>query len=64
MGNGGSGATASHFACDINKGVCGGLVKRFKVICLNDNIPAMLAYANDNSYDDICRAIKKLLEIQ
>lgn len=53
MGNGGSGSTASHFACDINKGVCLGLKKRFKVISLNDNIPTMLAYANDNSYDDI-----------
>ena len=53
MGNGGSGATASHFACDINKGVGGGFEKRFKVICLNDNVPTMLAYANDNSYDDI-----------
>lgn len=53
MGNGGSGSTASHFACDINKGVCFGLNKRFKVICLNDNIPTMLAYANDVSYADI-----------
>jgi len=53
MGNGGSGSTASHFACDINKGVCFGLNKRFKVICLNDNIPTMLAYANDVSYAHI-----------
>lgn len=53
MGNGGSGSTASHFACDINKGVSFHLDRRFKVICLNDNIPTMLAYANDNSYDDI-----------
>jgi len=53
FGNGGSGSTASHFACDINKGVSYGHDKRFKVICLNDNIPTMLAYANDSSYDDI-----------
>jgi D-sedoheptulose 7-phosphate isomerase len=51
MGNGGSGSTASHFACDINKGCCMGIEKKFKVICLNDNIPTMLAYANDLSYD-------------
>jgi D-sedoheptulose 7-phosphate isomerase len=51
MGNGGSGATASHFACDINKGCCFDLEKKFKMICLNDNIPTMLAYANDISYD-------------
>jgi len=53
MGNGGSGSTASHFACDINKGCCFNLEKKFKVICLNDNIPTMLAYANDLSYDKI-----------
>ena len=53
MGNGGSASTASHFACDINKGVCFGLKKKFKVICLNDNIPTMCAYANDNSYNDV-----------
>lgn len=52
-GNGGSAATASHFACDINKGVSFGKEKRFKVICLNDNVPTMLAYANDISYEDI-----------
>ena len=53
MGNGGSGATASHFACDINKGTCLALEKKFKVICLNDNIPTMLALSNDLSYEDI-----------
>ncbi|MBT9164878.1 MAG: Phosphoheptose isomerase 1 [candidate division WS2 bacterium] len=53
MGNGGSGPTASHFTCDMNKSVCCGLQKRFRVICLNDNIPIMLAYANDSSYEDI-----------
>jgi len=50
MGNGGSGSIASHFACDINKGCCMDLEKRFKMICLNDNLPTMLAYANDVSY--------------
>lgn len=53
MGNGGSGSTASHFACDINKGCCFDLEKKFKVICLNDNIPTMLAYANDLSYNKV-----------
>lgn len=53
FGNGGSAATASHFAADLNKGVSHGLKKRFKIICLNDNIPTMLAYANDLSYNDI-----------
>ena len=53
MGNGGSASTASHFACDINKGVVNGLEKRFRVVCLSDNIPTILAYANDQAYDAI-----------
>ena len=63
MGNGGSASTASHFACDINKGVSLGLAKRFRMICLNDNIPTMLAYANDNAYEDIfVEQLKNFLE--
>lgn len=53
MGNGGSAATASHITCDINKGVGYRLNKRIKVICLNDNIPTVLAYANDISFEDV-----------
>jgi D-sedoheptulose 7-phosphate isomerase len=52
-GNGGSAATASHFACDINKGVSNGLDKKFRIIALTDNIPLITAYSNDNHYDDI-----------
>ena len=53
MGNGGSGATASHFSCDFNKGLSYQKDKKFKFICLNDSIPTILAYSNDISYDDI-----------
>lgn len=53
MGNGGSGSTASHFACDINKGCCLDLEKKFKMISLSDSIPSMLAIANDISYEAI-----------
>jgi len=53
MGNGGSGATASHFVCDLNKGVRRGKTKRMRCICLNENMPSILAYANDLSYEDI-----------
>lgn len=53
MGNGGSGSTASHFVCDINKGCCVDLDKKFKMICLNDNIASMLALANDISYEAV-----------
>ena len=53
MGNGGSASTASHWVCDINKGCSLHKEKKFKMICLNDSIPTMLAYANDMSYEDI-----------
>ena len=53
MGNGGSASTASHFCCDFNKGISYGKEKMFKFICLNDNLPTMMAYANDLSYDEI-----------
>ncbi len=53
MGNGGSAATASHYVCDFNKGISYGKEKMFKFICLNDNVPTMMAYANDLSYDDV-----------
>ena len=53
FGNGGSAATSSHFACDFNKGICEKLEKKFNLICLNDNIPTIMAIANDFSYDDI-----------
>jgi D-sedoheptulose 7-phosphate isomerase len=63
FGNGGSAATASHFTCDINKGTLNGLKNRFRVICLSDNIPTMLAYANDMSYEDIfIEQLKNYLE--
>ena len=52
-GNGGSASTASHFACDINKGVSYKHNKKFKVISLCDNIPLITAYSNDICYDDI-----------
>lgn len=53
MGNGGSASTASHFCCDFNKGVSFGQEKMFRFICLNDNIPTMMAYANDLGYEEI-----------
>ena len=50
-GNGGSASTASHFACDINKGCCFDLEKKFRMICLNDSLPTLLALSNDASFD-------------
>ena len=53
FGNGGSGATASHAAGDFLKGASYGLEKRFRMICLNDNMPSLMAIANDIGYSDI-----------
>jgi D-sedoheptulose 7-phosphate isomerase len=63
MGNGGSGATASHWVCDMNKGCSYGREQRFRMVCLNDNIPTLLAYANDVGYEDIfVEQLKNFLE--
>ena len=53
MGNGGSGASASHTAGDFLKGASYGLDQRFKMVCLNDNLPSMMAIANDIGWEDI-----------
>jgi len=53
FGNGGSAATASHFVCDFNKGVCEKLDRKFNFICLNDNIPILMAIANDIGYESV-----------
>ena len=50
-GNGGSAATASHFATDLGKGASFGKPNRFKVIALSDSVSTITAYANDVSYE-------------
>lgn len=52
-GNGGSAATASHFANDLNKGANVADQPRFRAMALSDNIPLITAWANDTSYDRI-----------
>ena len=53
VGNGGSAATASHFATDLiqcsrpEKGI------RFRAVSLVDNVPLLTALGNDFSYEDI-----------
>jgi D-sedoheptulose 7-phosphate isomerase len=53
LGNGGSAATASHFACDLAKGTQVRGLPAFRVISLNDNVPLMSAWANDTNYERI-----------
>lgn len=53
FGNGGSAATASHFASDLSKGtICKGK-PRIKAFALTDNVALISAWANDAAYDDI-----------
>jgi D-sedoheptulose 7-phosphate isomerase len=52
-GNGGSAGTATHFACDLAKTTIVDSKKRFRAICLNDNIPLMSALVNDNGFDNL-----------
>ncbi len=53
FGNGGSSATASHFACDLEKTAIVEGKNRFRAISLTDNVPVTTAWANDQEYEDI-----------
>ena len=53
FGNGGSAATASHMACDFGKNTRSPDRRRMRIISLNDNIPTMMAYANDEGYENV-----------
>ena len=53
IGNGGSGATASHMANDLVKNTIQPGKPRLKVIALTDNMPIILAIANDWDYSRI-----------
>lgn len=51
IGNGGSAATASHFANDLSIGTRTGDDQPFRAISLTDNVAVMTALANDEGYD-------------
>jgi D-sedoheptulose 7-phosphate isomerase len=53
LGNGGSAATASHFACDLAKGTITPGRPRFRVMALTDNTPLITAWSNDIAYEDV-----------
>lgn len=52
-GNGGSASTATHFTCDLAKFTAVEGKRRFKAICLNDNIPLVSALTNDLGWDSV-----------
>jgi D-sedoheptulose 7-phosphate isomerase len=53
IGNGGSASTATHLACDLDKWVSDGAVRKFRAFSLVDNIPLVSALTNDNGWSDI-----------
>jgi D-sedoheptulose 7-phosphate isomerase len=53
MGNGGSAATASHFALDLAKNTIIPGVPRLKAISLTDHVPLITAWSNDTAYEHI-----------
>ncbi len=53
IGNGGSAATASHFALDLAKNTIMPQVPRLKAISLTDHVPLITAWSNDTAYEHI-----------
>lgn len=53
IGNGGSSATASHMANDLNVGLKRRGIRKFNVISLADNSPVITAISNDIGYENI-----------
>ncbi len=53
MGNGGSAATASHFALDLAKNTIMEGAPRLKAISLTDHVPLITAWSNDTAYEHI-----------
>ena len=52
-GNGGSASTAAHIECDFHKGISYDQEIKYDIECLSDNVPMMMAIANDIGYNDI-----------
>jgi D-sedoheptulose 7-phosphate isomerase len=53
IGNGGSAATANHFACDLGKNAIKDDENRFKIISLCESTSCITAYGNDVGYENI-----------
>lgn len=53
IGNGGSAATASHFALDLAKNTITPGAPRLKAISLTDHVPLITAWSNDTAYEHI-----------
>ena len=63
FGNGGSAATASHFAADLSKGAISKGKPRIKAFALTDNVALLSAWANDTAYENIfAEQLKNFIE--
>lgn len=64
FGNGGSAATASHFASDLSKGAISPGNPRIRAFALTDNVPLLSAWANDTAYENIfAEQLENLVEM-
>ncbi|HMO58713.1 MAG TPA: SIS domain-containing protein [Roseiflexaceae bacterium] len=52
-GNGGSAASATHFACDLAKWTIAPERRRLRALALTDNIALMTAWSNDTAYERV-----------
>ncbi len=53
VGNGGSAATATHFACDLSKNTRAMGQRRVRALALTDNLACLTAWANDDGYSSV-----------
>jgi len=53
IGNGGSAATAIHFAADLNKWVSDEADRKYRAFALVDNVPLVSALTNDNGWGEV-----------
>ena len=53
IGNGGSAATASHMANDLQKLATGKKTPPYRAVALTDNVPLLTAWANDADYAQV-----------
>jgi D-sedoheptulose 7-phosphate isomerase len=63
LGNGGSAATAGHFACDLAKSTVAAGRPRLRVTALTDSVALLTAWANDASYAQVfAEPLRNLLD--
>lgn len=53
VGNGGSAATASHFACDLTMATRAPGFDAFRVVALTDNVPSLTTRDDDDNQDHV-----------